>query len=79
MAINEEGGISTRVREAEMKKKVAELLVPGPWGLFKAIDGFVKTAYMSRVLWVNETGWLSHVNILMKSAMEKCIVHIEKY
>lgn len=43
MTINEEGG-NTRVREAEIKMKVAELLVPGPWGLFKAIDGFVKTA-----------------------------------
>ena len=46
MVVNEEGGIRFGVDKTVRNQEGAQFLVPGPRGLFEAINGFSKFAHM---------------------------------
>lgn len=50
---------------------------PHSRGLFNPIEGFSKAAYMVRIVGINETRKLLHIDFLIKCAMTKAIINFK--
>ncbi|PKI64586.1 hypothetical protein CRG98_015018 [Punica granatum] len=73
----EEGRISLRDMEPELKKEGAQALKPYTRCLLKAIERASDATYMIRSIGVKESQRLRHVNFFRKIPMKKCILHIK--
>ena len=52
-------------------------MIPSSRSLFKAINGFVKLAYMRGIIRVNKARRLSHINCFWQVTLEESIVYIQ--
>ena len=65
MMQDEHAGVSTAASEAKGQQEATELLKPRSRSLFQPIKRLVQLAYMMRVIRVNISLRLSHVDFLM--------------
>lgn len=50
-----------------------KMLIPSMWCLFETVEGFYKMTYIVRILRINITMEVFHVNLFINVIMKECV------
>ena len=71
---DEHGGVILTTNKAICEQKATKMMKPSSRDLFESINSIYNATHMMRVMRVNKTRGLTHVNLLVKDVMEKSIL-----
>ena len=76
ICLREESGVEGTRYEAFALQEVFECVIPGPRGLFEAIQCLVQLVYHIRMFWIFKARWLCNIHFFFNIAIEKSALHI---